>query len=139
MVDNKLAITYFGHGFYFHNNFRMISAKSAVLLVSSLLILSFFSSTKLQAQEARKYSTEGYCILAFEQVDPDYLKKYERRLGFRPKLKLCNRVMRLVSDFQPSKWNYQFGSPYPGSSIYLSPEQVAMIKKAKEKFSHAKR
>lgn len=139
MVDNKLAITYFGHGFYFHNKFRMISAKSANFIVSTLLLLVFFSSFNLQAQEARKYSTEGYCILAFEQVDPDYLKTYERRLGFRPKLKLCNRVNRLVSEFQPSKWNYQFGSPYPGSSIYLSPEQVQMIKKAKEQFSHAKR
>jgi hypothetical protein len=135
MVDNKLAITYFGRGYYFYYLLQMISAKSALITFGLLLISSF----SIQAQEARQYSTEGYCILAYEQVDPDYLKVYERKLGFRPKLKLCNRVNRLVTEFQPSSWNYQFGSPYPGSSIYLTPEQVNMIKSAKEQFKHVKR
>jgi len=91
------------------------------------------------AKEARIYSTEGYCILAFEQIDNDYLKLYEKRLGFRPKVKLCNRVNRLVSEFQPDNWGYQFGQPYPGSSIYLSPEQVDKIKQARENHRQVRR
>ena len=111
-------------------------------LLSTCLIscLGFtFVSWDTTAKEARVYSTEGYCILAFEQIDSDYLKKYEKRLGFRPKVKLCNRVNRLVSEFQPANWNYQFGQPYPGSSIYLSPEQVAKIRSARESIRQVRR
>ena len=101
------------------------------------LILSV--NTNIFAKEARTYSTEGYCILAFEQVDNDYLKQYESRLGFRPKIKLCNRVNRLIAEFQPSSWNYQYGQPYPGSSIYLNPSQVEKIIKAREKRKKSRR
>jgi hypothetical protein len=93
----------------------------------------------VSAKEARVYSTEGYCILSFEQVDSDYLKRYEENLGFRPKVKLCNRVNRLVAEFQPDKWNYKYGQPYPGSGIYLTPEQVEQIKAARENSRHARR
>jgi len=96
-------------------------------------------SMDVTAKEARVYSTEGYCILAFEQIDTDYLKQYEARLGFRPKVKLCNRVNRLVSEFQPANWDYQFGQPYPGSSIYLNPEQVKKIKEARENHRQVRR
>lgn len=106
-----------------------------VLIAISLATVSIVS----EAKEARIYSTEGYCILAFEQVDDEYLKTYEERLGFRPKNKLCSRVNRLVSEFQPVNWNYQFGQPYPGSSIYLNPEQVDYIHKAQENKRHALR
>lgn len=109
-------------------------------LISVLIaILIGTVSIVTEAKEARIYSTEGYCILAFEQVEDDFLKQYEKRLGFRPKNKLCNRVNRLVSEFQPANWNYQFGQPYPGSSIYLNPEQVAEIHKAQENKRHARR
>lgn len=99
------------------------------LLACSMSLMSFNAAAK----EARIYSTEGYCILAFEQVDNTYLSQYEKRLGFRPKLKLCNRVNRLIAEFQPDSWNYKFGQPYPGSSIYLNPEQVGKIEQAREK------
>ena len=105
-------------------------------------ILAFattFASFKISAKEARIYSTEGYCILAFEQVDNAYLVQYEKKLGFRPKLKLCNRVNRLIAEFQPDSWNYKFGQPYPGSSIYLNPEQVEKITQAREKHRQALR
>lgn len=88
-------------------------------------------NNNLEAKEARVYSTEGYCILAFEQIDNDFLRMYEKKLGFKPKVKLCNRVNRLISEFQPDSWNYLYGQPYPGSSIYISPEQVKMIEKAR--------
>lgn len=107
--------------------------------LTTLAIFLICGVFNLNAKEARVYSTEGYCILAFEQIDGEYLKQYEKRLGFRPKVKLCNRVNRLVSEFQPSKWNYQFGQPYPGSSIYLSPEQVAKIKASREQRRQVKR
>lgn len=109
--------------------------------VISLFIAILFATYSIvsEAKEARIYSTEGYCILAFEQVDETFLKQYEKRLGFRPKNKLCNRVNRLVSEFQPANWNYQFGQPYPGSSIYLNPEQVAHIHKAQENKRHVRR
>ncbi len=106
-------------------------------LILSCLLLSVHINT--YAKEARVYSTEGYCILAFEQVDNDYLKQYESRLGFRPKVKLCNRVNRLVAEFQPASWNYQFGQPYPGSSIYLNPSQVEKITQARQKNSQVRR
>lgn len=105
-------------------------------------ILAFattFASFNISAKEARIYSTEGYCILAFEQVDNAYLAQYEKKLGFRPKLKLCNRVNRLIAEFQPDSWNYKFGQPYPGSSIYLNPEQVEKITQAREKHRQALR
>ncbi len=109
-------------------------------LVSLFIVIMFATSSIVsEAKEARIYSTEGYCILAFEQVDETFLLQYEKRLGFRPKNKLCNRVNRLVSEFQPANWNYQFGQPYPGSSIYLNPEQVAKIQQAKENKRHARR
>ena len=103
--------------------------------MASTALLSFFSN----AQQARVFSTEGYCILAFEQVDSEYLLEYEKRLGFRPKVKLCNRVNRLVAEFQPGSWNYQFGQPYPGSSIYISPEQVDKIKFARQRNRQVRR
>lgn len=108
--------------------------------ILTTLCISLIVSTNINvfAQEARTYSTEGYCILAYEQVDNDYLKKYESRLGFRPKVKLCNRVNRLISEFQPKSWNYQYGQPYPGSSIYLNPSQVEKITAARKKH-HKKR
>jgi hypothetical protein len=101
------------------------------------LILSV--NTNIFAKEARTYSTEGYCILAFEQVNNDYLKQYESRLGFRPKVKLCNRVNRLIAEFQPKSWNYQYGQPYPGSSIYLNPSQVEKIINARKKHKQSRR
>jgi|TARA_Y100000034_G_C6693785_1_gene305618 hypothetical protein len=115
---------------------RVFITQWCVLLIA-LASLGF--SVNLKAKEARIYSTEGYCILAFEQVESDYLAEYEKKLGFRPKLKLCNRVNRLVSEFQPASWNYKFGQPYPGSSIYLNPEQVAKIEQAREKHRQARR
>ncbi len=116
---------------------RLFYSKSfcIILLLSGVSFFSIYS----HAQEARIYSTEGYCILAFEQVESEYLKNYEKKLGFRPKNKLCNRVNRLVSEFQPANWNYQFGQPYPGSSIYLTPEQVAVIDKTKSLLRQARR
>ena len=104
-------------------------------LMTSAFLLSFIS----HAQQARVYSTEGYCILAFEQVDRQYLLEYEKRLGFRPKVKLCNRVNRLVAEFQPGSWNYQFGQPYPGSSIYISPEQVEKTNKPRQRNRQVRR
>jgi hypothetical protein len=108
-----------------------LSLPTMYKFIFSCLILSV--NVNIYAKEARTYSTEGYCILAFEQVNHDYLKEYESRLGFRPKVKLCNRVNRLIVEFQPKSWIYQFGQPYPGSSIYLNPEQVEKIIEARGK------
>ncbi|NVK24881.1 MAG: hypothetical protein HWE10_08130 [Gammaproteobacteria bacterium] len=107
----------------------------ATCFLAGVAFLSSFS----QAQQARLFSTEGYCILAFEQVERAYLLEYEKRLGFRPKVKLCNRVNRLVAEFQPASWDYQFGQPYPGSSIYITPEQVERIHSARERNRQARR
>jgi hypothetical protein len=107
-------------------SFRQILS-FGLLTFSGTLALNF----NVEAKEARVYSTEGYCILAFEQIDSDYLQTYEKKLGFKPKVKLCNRVNRLISEFQPKTWNYLYGQPYPGSSIYISPEQVKMIEGAR--------
>lgn len=117
------------------NSTRMINK----LLLACSLLIGAGILTSLNAKEARVFSTEGYCILAFEQVESDYLKNYEKKLGFRPKMKLCNRVNRLIAEFQPASWNYQFGQPYPGSSIYLNPEQIDMINQAKERQRQARR
>ena len=116
-------------------NVNRVSFIQLCILALALLLTAF----KMSAKEARIYSTEGYCILAFEQVDNAYLQQYEKKLGFRPKIKLCNRVNRLIEEFQPSSWNYKFGQPYPGSSIYLNPEQVAQIEQARVKHRQARR
>ena len=118
------------------NIHRVFITKLSALL---LVLISFGFVSDINAQEARIYSTEGYCILSFEQVESEYLTQYEKKLGFRPKLKLCNRVNRLVAEFQPASWNYKFGQPYPGSSIYLNPEQVAKIEQARAKHRQARR
>lgn len=106
---------------------------------SLFLMTLFLLPWSSQAQQARVYSTEGYCILSFEQVNDSYLKQYESRLGFRPKVKLCNRVNRLIVEFQPARWDYQYGQPYPGSSIYLAPDQVNEIRKARQLTKQARR
>lgn len=111
----------------------------ALIVKFVCLIAALITITKVDATEARLFSTEGYCILSFEQVDSEYLKKYEEKLGFRPKVKLCNRVNRLVVEFQPDNWNYKFGQPYPGSGIYLSPEQIEQIELARQNSRHARR
>lgn len=107
-------------------SFRHILSFSLVTFIGTLAV-----NNNVEAKEARVYSTEGYCILAFEQIDPSYLITYEKKLGFKPKVKLCNRVNRLITEFQPKDWNYLYGQPYPGSSIYISPEQVKLIEGAK--------
>ena len=108
-----------------------LSQHSRIWLLVTIIVASVYS-TLANASSAKIYSTEGYCILAHEQVDSDYLKQYESSLGFRPKSRLCNRVNSLVNEFQPSDWNYQFGQPYPGSGIYLSPEQITQIHQARD-------
>lgn len=116
-----------------------IRAFNHKIIVTCILTSAFLLSFISHAQQARVFSTEGYCILAFEQVDSQYLLEYEKRLGFRPKVKLCNRVNRLVAEFQPASWNYQFGQPYPGSSIYINPEQVDKINNARERNRQVRR
>lgn len=108
----------------------MASFRHILSLGLTTFIGTLAFNNNVEAKEARIYSTEGYCILAFEQIESSYLQDYEKKLGFKPKVKLCNRVNRLVSEFQPENWNYSYGQPYPGSSIYINPEQVKLIEEA---------
>lgn len=109
----------------------MASFQHILIIILVTFVGSLANINNVEAKEARVFSTEGYCILAFEQIDQSYLNTYEKKLGFKPKVKLCNRVNRLISEFQPDNWNYLYGQPYPGSSIYISPEQVKLIEDAK--------
>lgn len=118
---------------------RLSDFTRLIFIFKLLVAISLFVSAATQAQQARIYSTEGYCILALEQVDSKFLANYEKKLGFRPKAKLCNRVNKLVSDFRPKNWSYRFGQAYPGSSIYLSPDQIQQIKQRKDRLTRLSR
>ncbi|WP_199610864.1 hypothetical protein [Flocculibacter collagenilyticus] len=100
------------------------------VLIGYLLLYSAYS---LANESRESFSTEGYCILESEKVDPNYLDNYVKKLGFRPKRSVCKKIMRLIGSFQPDNWHYKFNRAFPGSAIKLSDNQIEMIKRAQRK------
>ncbi|NMH59853.1 hypothetical protein [Alteromonas ponticola] len=82
--------------------------------------------------DTTEFSTETYCLLKSENVDPRYLKAYAKRLGEKPSRKTCNAFNEFAESVTPRDWNYQQNRPYPGSVIKLSPNQVEKLREAKK-------
>lgn len=82
------------------------------------------------AEEEVVYSTEGYCVLANEDVDSRMLEAYAKKLGDAPSKKVCNAFKDVVAETRPKEWDYPMGKPYPGSAIRLSKKQIEAIKAA---------
>lgn len=80
--------------------------------------------------DAVTYSTEGYCILANEGVDPRFLAAYEKKLGTRPSDRVCASFREVVSVLRPKEWDFRGRKPYPYSAITLSVAQIEAIRAA---------
>ena len=83
------------------------------------------------ASDEETYSTEAYCLLQKENVDPRYLEAYADKLGVVPSRKTCRSFLDFAESVTPKKWDYPQGRPYPGSVIRLTPAQVEKLKAAK--------
>ena len=88
------------------------------------------SISSVVAEEDTVFSTEGYCVLANEGVEPRMLEAYAKKLGNEPSKKICKAFKEVVAQARPKEWDYPMGKPYPGSVVRLSPSQVAAIKAA---------
>jgi len=76
------------------------------------------------------FSTEAYCLLQKEGVDPRYLKAYAKKLGEKPSRKTCRAFEVFAEEVTPKDWDYPQGRPYPGSVIKLTQSQIDRIKAA---------
>lgn len=108
-------------------NLKNLIAKS--VCAAALTTVGFVGSA---AAAEEVYSTEAYCLLQKENVDPRYLAAYADKLGLVPSLKTCRSFLDFADSVTPKEWNYPQGRPYPGSVIRLSAEQVEKIKAAKK-------
>ncbi len=105
------------------------------LLVTRLACLAAISTlgfVGIAIADEEVYSTEAYCLLQQENVDPRYLEAYADRLGLIPSRKTCRSFLDFAESITPKEWNYAQGRPYPGSVIRLSAEQIKKIREAKE-------
>ncbi|MCW8091115.1 hypothetical protein [Alteromonas sp. ASW11-130] len=111
-------------------NFRRLGAvASTALLFSGITFANTHNDIDWDTTE---FSTETYCLLKNEHVDPRYLKAYAARLDKTPSRKTCKAFTKFAKTVTPKDWNYEDNRPYPGSVIRLSPQQVEKLKKAKK-------
>ena len=99
-------------------------------LLSALLCLPA-TSQAADADDQVTYSTEGYCILANEGVEPRYLAAYEKKLGFKPGERACASFREVVAVLRPKEWDFRGRKPYPYSAITLSVAQIEAIRAAR--------
>jgi hypothetical protein len=109
-------------------NRKNLIAKSICAI--ALTTVGFIGTAAAADEEV--YSTEAYCLLQKENVDPRYLGAYADKLGLVPSRKTCRSFLDFADSVTPKEWNYPQGRPYPGSVIRLSAEQVEKIKAAKK-------
>lgn len=76
------------------------------------------------------YSTEGYCVLAAESMEPRYLAAYAKKLGVTPGDAVC-ASFRAEVERRPAAWDFRDRRPYPGSAIRLSQAQIGAIRAAR--------
>ena len=105
---------------------KFLTAKAACL--AAIATLGFVGNA---AADEEVFSTETYCLLQKEGVDPRYLEAYGDRLGLIPSRKTCRSFLDFAESVPPKEWNYPQGRPYPGSVIRLSAEQIKKIREAK--------
>ena len=100
--------------------------------VVSALAIALLSGSALAGDAT--YSVSEYCDLKRvekTQLDTNYLKAYEKRLGFKPSHDECreDRSNR-YSNYRSHGTNAEFfmRRPYKGSVIRLSPNQIEMFR-----------
>jgi hypothetical protein len=107
----------------------MLNKKLALL---SLAGAALFMTGNAMAEEQEVFSTEAYCLLKKENVDPRYLEAYADKLGLVPSRKTCRSFNEFAASVTPKEWNYPQGRAYPGSVIRLTKSQIEKIKAAKK-------
>lgn len=101
-------------------------------LIAAALALPFgVRAGSAAGPEEVTYSTEGYCILANEGVDPRYLAAYEKQLGMKPAERVCASFREVVAVLRPKEWDFRGRKPYPYSAITLSVAQIEAIRAAR--------
>ncbi|MCW8109915.1 hypothetical protein OPS25_15515 [Alteromonas ponticola] len=86
--------------------------------------------------DTTEFSTETYCLLKSENVEPRYLKAYAKRLEKKPSRKTCKAFNEFAASVTPDDWDYPQNRPYPGSIIKLSPQQIEKLRMAKKERSN---
>lgn len=105
--------------------------KSFIVLLAAGVLLSNHAFAA-DADDEVVYSTEGYCLLSNEGVEPDYLRAYANKLGTTPSKKVCKSFKEIVAEARPANWDYPQGKAYPGSVVRLTPNQIKLLKAAKK-------
>ncbi|WP_240615567.1 hypothetical protein [Alteromonas facilis] len=108
--------------------FKHTLSKTACL--AAIVGLGFVGNATADDHE-ETYSTEAYCLLQKENVDPRYIEAYADRLGLVPSRKTCRSFLEFAESVTPKAWDYPQGRPYPGSVIRLTKDQIEKIKAAK--------
>lgn len=102
-------------------------------LLSCLVLLACCATGAHAAEEGdvAEFSSEGYCLLALDGVDPRYLAVYARRLGAAPDARTCRALLGLADTRPPRAWDYRHRRPYADSAIRLSVAQIRMLRAAR--------
>ncbi|GEA07793.1 hypothetical protein KUL42_25540 [Alteromonas sp. KUL42] len=109
---------------------HLLTLKVALVLMAAPL--SFMASADDHVEmDTESFSTEAYCLLQKEGVDPRYLKVYAEKLGAKPTRKICRAFEEFAEEVTPKDWDYPQGRPYPGSVIRLTQSQIDKIKAAR--------
>lgn len=106
--------------------------KSFIAKLACLAIAPTLGFVGTASADEEVYSTETYCLMQSENVDPRYLEAYADKLGLIPSRATCRSFLDFAESVTPKEWNYAQGRPYPGSVIRLSAEQIEKIKAAKK-------
>lgn len=99
----------------------------------AILASSPIASVLAAEDESVGYSTEAYCVLATEGVEPRYLATYARKLGVAPNEAVCDSF-RPKLRARSKGWDFRDRRPYPDSAIRLSQAQIEAIRAARERF-----
>ena len=78
-----------------------------------------------------EFSSEAYCLLAYDGTDLRYLAAYARRLGATPTARSCRLLLGVTDAGPPRAWDYRHRRPYADSAIRLSAAQLAVLRAAR--------
>ena len=110
----------------------MLNKKKLLLSLAGMSLCTIGLVGTASADDNEVYSTEAYCLLQKENVDPRYLEAYANKLGLIPSRKTCRSFNEFAESVTPKEWHYPGGRAYPGSVIRLTQSQIEKIKEAKK-------
>lgn len=107
--------------------------KPRCFLRAQLLCLALLAAPAFAADEGdlAEFSSEAYCLLAYDGTDPRYLAAYARRLGVTPSARSCRLLLGVANTQPPKAWDYRHRRPYADSAIRLSSAQLAALRAAR--------